>query len=110
MISGALRFLFGVGPIQDPTSGFRVYSRRAIDQLIHCMPDEYPEPELLALAATRGLRVSESPVIMQARQGGKSSIGGLSSIQYMLKVLTALTGLRLRALLTPARRGDTSQT
>jgi hypothetical protein len=87
--------LFGVH-VQDPTSGFRAYSRRAMEGLIRVLPDEYPEPETIALAAVLGLKTSETWVAMAPRVAGTSSLGRLSSLIYIIKVLTSLLGLRLR--------------
>ena len=84
--------------VSDPTSGFRVYSRRAYLWLLNQMPDEYPEPESIALLAHAGFVVGETFVRMQPRAGGKSSIGGLKSAAFMVKVVTAIIGLRLRTL------------
>jgi len=89
--------LFGChARIKDPTSGFRVYSRRAFLHLIEHMPEEYPEPESIALLLQAGLKVQETPVIMKPRVGGVSSLSGVKSAQFMLKVSTALFALRLR--------------
>ena len=82
----------------DPTSGFRVYGENAIEVLIQDMPDEYPEPESLAILGLSGCKISERFVRMNARQGGESSLSGLKSLQFMLKVTSALIGLRLRSL------------
>lgn len=91
--------LFGPSAsITDPTSGFRVYSRRLFTASLNTMPDEYPEPELLALTAVQGGRVKEVGVTMAPRSAGTSSITGLSTMRYMLKVVTALLGLRLRTI------------
>ena len=38
----------------------------------------------------RGLSVREAPVKMRERQGGRSSIGGLSTVYYMVKVSLAI--------------------
>ena len=51
---------------------------------------DYPEPDSIAHAIKAGLDVRETPVSMLARQGGQSSIGGLSSIYYMVKVSLAI--------------------
>ena len=59
--------------VSDPTSGFRACGSKAID-----------------LAMVKGLRVTEVPVVMKERQGGKSSISGFSSIYYMIKVTLAI--------------------
>jgi len=84
--------------VSDPTSGFRVYSRRAVQELLRAMPDEYPEPESIALLALRGLRIEEVLVEMTPRTQGVSSLSGLKSIRFMVKVTTALLGLRVRSL------------
>jgi|GEM_PF-147864 len=89
--------LFGSSArIKDPTSGFRVYSRRAYLLLIEHMPEEYPEPESIALLLQAGMRVQECSVSMRQRAGGVSSLSGVKSAQFMFKVATALFALRLR--------------
>ena len=88
-LSGWIR-LFTGEVVSDPTSGFRACNRRAIDLFCKNYPDDYPEPESLALAIKTGLKVHETPVRMLERQGGKSSIGGFSSISYMIKVSLAI--------------------
>lgn len=91
--------LFGrTARVSDPTSGFRVYSRRAVQELLRAMPDEYPEPESIALLALRGLNLKEARVEMEPRTQGVSSLSGLKSIRFMVKVTTALLGLRVRSL------------
>jgi hypothetical protein len=60
------------------------------------MPDEYPEPETIALLTTERLSLAEYPVEMTPRVAGKSSLAGLKSIRYMIKVTAAILGLRLR--------------
>jgi hypothetical protein len=92
--------LFGrTARVRDPTSGFRVYSAAAVRALLRVMPDEYPEPETIALMALRGMRIAEVPVRMVPRTTGRSTLAGLGSVRYMIKVTSALTGLRLRSLL-----------
>ncbi len=96
LISFALA-TFGRGAqVSDPTSGFRVYSRKAAKLLVERMPDEYPEPEAVALCAIHGLSIREVPVRMHARQGGESSISGGKSAVFMVKVMTSLLSFRVR--------------
>ncbi len=76
--------------VTDATSGFRACGRKAIKLFSESYPIDYPEPESIALALKRGLRVREVPVSMRERQGGQSSIGGLSSIYFMVKVTLAI--------------------
>ncbi len=83
--------------IFDPTSGFRVYSRNAQQLLRQHMPDEYPEPESIAILSLYGAKIEEYRVSMLPRQAGISTLNGLKSLRFMLKVVTALVGLRLRS-------------
>ena len=99
IISKTLRILFGpASSVSDPTSGFKAYSRRAIDLFTHFMPDDYPEAEMIALGALAGLKIEEVPVVMKKRVTGRSSIHGFRSAQFMIKALTSLLGFRLRSL------------
>lgn len=82
--------LFTGKVVTDPTSGFRASSRRAIDLFCMNYPDDYPEPESISLAMKLGLDVREASVQMLERQGGSSSIGGFSSVYYMIKVSLAI--------------------
>lgn len=76
--------------ITDATSGFRAVNRTAMELFSKDYPDDYPEPESIAVAARKGLKVKEVPVVMHERQGGSSSIAGLSSVYYMIKVTLAV--------------------
>ncbi|OJT20097.1 glycosyl transferase family 2 [Archangium sp. Cb G35] len=106
MVSTTLR-LFRGARVEDPTSGFRVYSRRAMNTLLRQMPDEYPEPEAIALVALARLRIEETHVTMMPRTLGTSSISGLKSARFMTKVTSALLGLRMRTLFRD--RGEAAQ-
>lgn len=103
LIALALRGLRFPARISDPTSGFRAYSRRAFRFLSRYMPEEYPEPETIALLAWAGMKIQEVAVPMASRQEGVSTIRGLKTMRYMTKVLGALLGLRLRILFSPLR-------
>jgi len=92
-----LRLRCGVR-VTDPTSGFRAAGRRAIELFAAAYPSDYPEPEAIALAVRAGLRVEEVPVRMRQRAHGASSITGLRSLYYLVKVSLAL-------LLLPPREG-----
>ena len=82
--------------VTDPTSGFRVYGKRAISFFSTHYPDDYPEPEALFWCARNGLNVGEISVVMQERQGGESSIRSLKSVYYMVKVTIAICVDRIR--------------
>jgi glycosyltransferase involved in cell wall biosynthesis len=83
--------------ITDPTSGFRLYGPRALGLFDETYPYDFPEPESLAVARAAGLAIVEVPVAMRERQGGRSSISGLGSIYYMLKVTLAVALAYIRA-------------
>lgn len=72
--------------ITDPTSGFRAVNKKIIEIFANDYPVQYPEPESTVDVLKRKYRVVEKPVSMNERQGGKSSINPLKSIDYMLKV------------------------
>jgi hypothetical protein len=76
--------------VTDPTSGFRACNARAIKLFANTYPVDYPEPESIVAALKKGLSVKEVPVIMHERTGGASSIGGWSSIYYMVKVTLSI--------------------
>jgi len=79
------KMLVGVN-IKDSTSGYRVYNKKAIAELIKYYPDEYPEPEAIVYLTNKKLKIKEVPVLMNERLGGVSSIRSFSSIYYMIKV------------------------
>lgn len=76
--------------ITDSTSGFRAYNKEAIEFLATNYPMDYPEPETIILLGKNDFRVCEVPVEMAERQGGTSSISGLKSAHYMVKVIIAM--------------------
>ena len=93
--------LFAPGfSVKDPTSGYRVYSKAAIELFSKVIPDEYPEPEAIAVLLVKGMKVVEIPVKMRPRAGGVSTLAGFKGPKFMIKVLSALWGLRLRTWMT----------
>lgn len=84
--------------ITDNTSGFRAYNKQAIEFLSRIYPMDYPEPEAIILLGKNGFRIKEIPVVMKKRELGRSSISGLKSAYYMVKVILAIiiTSIRKR--------------
>jgi glycosyltransferase involved in cell wall biosynthesis len=76
--------------VSDPTSGFRLYNRRAIRLFARDYPHDYPEVEAVLMLHHHRLSMREVPVRMFQRGGGVSSISNGKSAYYMLKVLLAL--------------------
>lgn len=84
------------GRLTDSTSGFRAFSRRAVELFAHHYPCEYlgDTVESLVLARRSGLRVGEVGVLMRQRVGGRPSQGTLSSIGYASRaVATVFLGM-----------------
>jgi glycosyltransferase involved in cell wall biosynthesis len=89
ILSWTVTVLVG-GRVTDPTSGFQVANRRAIALFAAYYPHDYPEVEATVLAAKAGLRRAEVPVEMRERSAGRSSIGAVRSVYYMVKVMLAV--------------------
>lgn len=98
------------GRVTDPTSGFRLYNRRAIDLFARDYPHDYPEVEAILMIHHHRLRMREVPVRMYTRGGGVSSISTGKSAYYMVKVMLALiVGLaRRRPVVEPGDRAPVS--
>jgi glycosyltransferase involved in cell wall biosynthesis len=76
--------------VTDPTSGFRMTTRRGIELFANDYPHDYPEVEAVLMVHAHRLESAELPVRMHARTGGVSSIGSTQSAYYMVKVLLAI--------------------
>jgi glycosyltransferase involved in cell wall biosynthesis len=89
--------------VTDPTSGFRLYNRRAIALFASDYPHDYPEVEAVLMLHFHRLKMKEYPVRMFQRGGGTSSLTSGKSIHYMIKVLLAIfVGLaRARPVVAP---------
>ncbi len=89
LISVLCHFLNGGLRINDPTSGFRGYSEKALNLFRKRYPTDYPEPEELIMAVNARCTIVEVAVIMAPRKAGRSSISGWVSFFYVLKVILA---------------------
>ena len=89
-ILSAVLKMSSTNKIKDVTSGFRAADRRVIELFSTYYPDDYPEPESLALIARKGFKIEEVPVSMKERSGGESSIKRMDSVYYMVKVTLAI--------------------
>lgn len=76
--------------VTDPTSGFRMTDRHAIDLFATDYPMDYPEVEAIVLMHAHRLRSCEIPVKMEPRLTGSSAIAAPQSVYYMVKVLLAV--------------------
>lgn len=89
------RFLTGIR-VQDSTSGYRAYNRKALKELLDYYPDEYPEPEAITYLAAKKIRIREIAVTMNERTAGTSSIRRFHTIYYMAKVSFNILFLHLK--------------
>jgi glycosyltransferase involved in cell wall biosynthesis len=87
--------------VTDPTSGFQALNRRAIALFAADYPHDYPEVEATLMVHRHELRMTEVGVLMRERAAGRSSIGALASVYYMVKVLLALLVGLFRKNVTP---------
>jgi hypothetical protein len=76
--------------VTDATSGFQLYSHRAMERLCRFYPDDYPEPEVIIMMYKWNMCLDEVPVTMRQRAAGVSSITFLRSGYYMVKVTLAI--------------------
>lgn len=89
LLSSLIRIICGA-TVKDVTSGFRAANKHVIKLFSEDYAQDYPEPESIVQCTKKKLRICEVPVVMQERQSGKSSISGLKSVYYMVKVSIAI--------------------
>lgn len=87
IIARTLKLAFAV-TVTDPTSGLRLMNRRCIDLFSRNYPYDYPEPVSLAMALSAGHKIAEVEAVMRERAQGVSSIGGLKTVGYMIRVIS----------------------
>jgi glycosyltransferase involved in cell wall biosynthesis len=96
--------------VTDPSSGFRLYNRRAIELFARDYPHDYPEVEAVLMVHAHRLQIAEVPVRMRMRAGGRSSIDRRRSVYYMIKVSLALLAgiMRRRVVVEPGEPASVS--
>lgn len=75
--------------IADPTSGMRLYNKRAIKRLAAEINYE-PEPDTIAYLIRCGYKVEEVPVTMHARTAGESYLNLTNSLKYMIHMCSSI--------------------
>lgn len=88
MISMAIKMTTGKD-IQDPTSGMRLFDRKAIEFYTN-NPNMTPEPETISYFIKKKFVVKEVQVEMQDRTAGESYLNLSRSIQYMVRVVISI--------------------
>jgi glycosyltransferase involved in cell wall biosynthesis len=89
MLRAIIRRLSGL-TMTDCTSGFRAANSAVIRAFAHWYPEDYPEPEVILLLHRAGYRVGELAVRMRHRRTGRTSIGLLRGLFYVVKVSVCL--------------------
>ena len=78
--------------LTDTSSGFRGFSRTALDCFARTYPIEYLDSvEALVMAHTAGLAVGEVPVRIRGRMSGEPSARKLRLAYYYLRLLVVMT-------------------
>lgn len=90
-------FILSHKRIHDVTSGFRAADRKVIERFAENYPREYPEPvSNYELLRNPDFKIIEVPVVMNKRQGGKSSITARKSTYAAFNVLLSILIISLR--------------
>lgn len=77
--------------VTDPTSGFQALSRRALALYAGSwFPSDYPDVDVLLVAARAGLRIREIPVHMAAGTRPSTLHSGWKPLYYVYKMLLSL--------------------
>lgn len=88
LISCMIRLTTGAR-LTDPTSGMRLFNRKALEYFDR-MNDFGPEPDSLAYLIRHGLSVSEVQVYMRERTAGESYLNISRSVEYMLRTCVSI--------------------
>jgi glycosyltransferase involved in cell wall biosynthesis len=89
-VFGLLGRISGV-QISDPTSGFQALNRRTLELYTESFfPHDYPDVDVLVMAARRGVRILEVPVRMRESPRASTLHGGTRVIYYVYKMLLSL--------------------
>ena len=85
----AMIFLTTGEYVADPTSGMRLFGRRALSYFAD-MNDFGPEPDSLVYLMRKGLTVEEVPVQMRERRAGESYLSFSRAIEYMMRTCVSI--------------------
>lgn len=88
LISTAIKLTTGK-TIKDPTSGMRMFSKSLIKEFAQNI-NYGPEPDTVSYLLHNGVRVCETQVSMEERQGGESYLTLSRSIKYMTHMFVSI--------------------
>lgn len=75
--------------ITDPTSGMRMFNKKMIKEFAQNM-NRGPEPDTIAYQLQKGTEIKEIQVEMDERIAGTSYLNIVSSMKYMLTMITSI--------------------
>lgn len=84
-----LRLVINV-PVADPTSGYRLFRRKALEAIKPpslTAPDPFIVTEVLYRSHQLGLRIKEIPIVFQDRVGGESKLSSAILIKYLFRAI-----------------------
>jgi glycosyltransferase involved in cell wall biosynthesis len=101
LLAGTVSRRLGV-PIDDTTSGYRAFGKRAVERFAVAYPSAYLSDtvEALLLCAEWDLRVGSEPVKMRERAGGTPSAGAAASVFHLLRLVLVVLLHRVRRPMT----------
>jgi glycosyltransferase involved in cell wall biosynthesis len=77
--------------ITDPTSGYQAMTRRVFAFFTRdIFPCDYPDADVIVMVHRAGFRVSEIPMVMYGRGGGKSMHSGIKPVYYVFKMFLSM--------------------
>ncbi len=77
--------------VTDPTSGFQALNRKTLELYAgEFFPHDYPDVDVLVMAARRGIRIRECAVRMRESPRESNLHGGLRAFYYVYKMLLSL--------------------
>jgi glycosyltransferase involved in cell wall biosynthesis len=90
VFAAVIRLLTGLR-LSDPTSGFQALTKRAMELFSSgVFPCDYPDSDVILMSRMAGLTVTEVPVHMKPRSGGRSMHSGLRPLYYVAKMLLSM--------------------
>ena len=83
-----LSFFIGVN-VKDPTSGFRMFRRQALENIVENLKasDPFIVAEVLYYLKKNNARIAEYPIEFQTRFTGESKLKATTLFKYLFKVL-----------------------
>ncbi len=80
--------------INDPTSGFRIYSKKLIPEFANYI-NYPPEPDCLVYLLRRKFKIKEIQVEMSEREYGTSYLNAFKSFEYMIRICVSILFIQL---------------